>query len=382
MHDLRGSRPSTRRPTSRACSPTSRRGPSCGPAAAVVVVDDGSTDDTVAVVAAYDGPLPVEVLVQPASNQGPGRAFDRGFRARARALRRRRRPDRHARGRHDERPRRARARCSPRRRAGADIVLASRARRRRSSWASAAAAPRSRAPPSSSSAAAPASTRAPSRRSSASTARGSCAAATSAYGDALIRERGFACKAEILAKLDRARRPRRRGPGRRWTPRGARARASCGSCPTVARLRAPHGAPGRRPQGVGARMSAGRPSVGDRRRRPRSACRRATAWPQAGVAVTSTSATARSAASPGQTDLGGIPVDRYYHVVLPTDDRVRGLAEELGLGDRFRFRHTGVGFYHDGRADLDVLAARAADLPGPAAARPQRGSPRSSPAAS
>lgn len=50
----------------------------------------------------------------------------------------------------------------------------------------------------------------------------------------------------------------------------------------------------------------------------------------------------------GQTDLGGIPVDRYYHVVLPTDDLVIGLAEELGLGDRMRFRHTGVGFWHAG----------------------------------
>ncbi len=49
------------------------------------------------------------------------------------------------------------------------------------------------------------------------------------------------------------------------------------------------------------------------------------------------------------TPLDGIPVDRFYHVVLPTDDRVRGLAGELGLADRFRFRRTGVGFYHDGR---------------------------------
>jgi protoporphyrinogen oxidase len=49
-----------------------------------------------------------------------------------------------------------------------------------------------------------------------------------------------------------------------------------------------------------------------------------------------------------QTDLDGIPVDRFYHVVLPTDHRVRALADELGLGDRMRFRRTGVGFYHAG----------------------------------
>jgi protoporphyrinogen oxidase len=50
----------------------------------------------------------------------------------------------------------------------------------------------------------------------------------------------------------------------------------------------------------------------------------------------------------GSFDFDGHPVDRFYHVILPTDDRVRGLAEELGLGDRFRFRPTKVGFYGDG----------------------------------
>ncbi len=51
----------------------------------------------------------------------------------------------------------------------------------------------------------------------------------------------------------------------------------------------------------------------------------------------------------GSFPLGDLPVDRFYHVILPTDDRVIGLAEELGLGDRFRFRPTRVGFYGDGR---------------------------------
>ena len=51
----------------------------------------------------------------------------------------------------------------------------------------------------------------------------------------------------------------------------------------------------------------------------------------------------------GAFDFDGHRVDRFYHVILPTDHRVRGLAEELGLGDRFRFRPTGVGFYDDGR---------------------------------
>ncbi|HEX2506210.1 MAG TPA: FAD-dependent oxidoreductase [Gaiellaceae bacterium] len=51
----------------------------------------------------------------------------------------------------------------------------------------------------------------------------------------------------------------------------------------------------------------------------------------------------------GSFDFGGRPVDRFYHVVLPTDDRVLGLAEEVGLRERFRFRPTRVGFYGDGR---------------------------------
>lgn len=51
----------------------------------------------------------------------------------------------------------------------------------------------------------------------------------------------------------------------------------------------------------------------------------------------------------GSFDFDGRPADRFYHVVLPTDARVRGLAAELGLGDAFRFRPTRVGFYDEGR---------------------------------
>jgi dolichol-phosphate mannosyltransferase len=45
----------------------------------VILVDDGSADDTAAVAQAYDGPVPL-ILVRQIRNQGPGRAFDRGFR--------------------------------------------------------------------------------------------------------------------------------------------------------------------------------------------------------------------------------------------------------------------------------------------------------------
>jgi dolichol-phosphate mannosyltransferase len=45
----------------------------------VILVDDGSTDDTAAVAKAYDGPVPL-ILVRQIRNKGAGRAFDRGFR--------------------------------------------------------------------------------------------------------------------------------------------------------------------------------------------------------------------------------------------------------------------------------------------------------------
>jgi protoporphyrinogen oxidase len=67
----------------------------------------------------------------------------------------------------------------------------------------------------------------------------------------------------------------------------------------------------------------------------------------------------------GSVELAGSEVDRYYHVVLPTDDRVRGLAGELGLGDdRFRFRHTATGFYQAGRVTSMSSARELLTFPG------------------
>jgi dolichol-phosphate mannosyltransferase len=47
---------------------------------ALIVVDDGSADETAAVVSSYDGPLPVQ-LVRLEQNGGPGAAFRAGFHA-------------------------------------------------------------------------------------------------------------------------------------------------------------------------------------------------------------------------------------------------------------------------------------------------------------
>src|SRR4051794_36466086 len=49
----------------------------------------------------------------------------------------------------------------------------------------------------------------------------------------------------------------------------------------------------------------------------------------------------------GTAQLGGYEVARYYPAVTLTDDRVIGLAEQLGLP--IRWRPLGVGFFHDGR---------------------------------
>jgi protoporphyrinogen oxidase len=70
---------------------------------------------------------------------------------------------------------------------------------------------------------------------------------------------------------------------------------------------------------------------------------------QAGVAVSLYERAPDLGGLVGSFDFDGTAVDRFYHVVLPSDDRVVGLADELGLGDKWRFQPTKVGFYGDGR---------------------------------
>ena len=67
-----------------------------------------------------------------------------------------------------------------------------------------------------------------------------------------------------------------------------------------------------------------------------------------GVPVTVYEESDRVGGLAGTSPLGGVEVDRYYHALTLTDQRVIDLATELGLGDSIRWRPLGVGFYHDG----------------------------------
>jgi protoporphyrinogen oxidase len=44
----------------------------------------------------------------------------------------------------------------------------------------------------------------------------------------------------------------------------------------------------------------------------------------------------------------GIPVDRFYHAILPSDDQLWQLCHDLAIDDQFRFRQTKNAFYLDG----------------------------------
>jgi dolichol-phosphate mannosyltransferase len=165
----------------------------------VIIVDDGSADGTTEVARSHGGPVPIEVI-RFTSNQGPGRAFDIGFR---RAL--------------ELAPQDglivtleadstsdldAVEEMLATARSGADVVLAShhdggelvnvRAHRRFLSRAAAYAIRR---------------TAGLDARTVSSFFRvyraAALRAAYQAHGEELIREAGFACKAELLIKLDR-----------------------------------------------------------------------------------------------------------------------------------------------------------------------------------
>jgi len=49
------------------------------------------------------------------------------------------------------------------------------------------------------------------------------------------------------------------------------------------------------------------------------------------------------------TTLGGVPCDRFYHCVVPTDADLLWLLEDLGVSDLVSWRRTRTGFLHRGR---------------------------------
>jgi protoporphyrinogen oxidase len=51
----------------------------------------------------------------------------------------------------------------------------------------------------------------------------------------------------------------------------------------------------------------------------------------------------------GSMDFEGHRVDRFYHVVVPSDARMIALADELGLAAELHFTPVGVGFFVDGQ---------------------------------
>ena len=306
----------------------------------VFIVDDGSSDETPDLVGGYSGALPVE-LVRLEQNQGPGAAFRTGFGRALEAL-----PEEgfvvtlEADTTSDLaalRPMLAEAS------AGAELVLASwtmvNVSRRRQVLSAGAAYVFRRA-------------------------LGIEAHTVSSFFRVY--------RASVLRALVRA---LRRGPdARAWLRlqgRAAREHRAFGGEDRRGSGRPRQRSPGRQEQDAGlqdhrrllphARPSAararGRAGGGDRVSRPSvgivgggilgmtAAYRLA----KAGVHVALFERASDLGGLVGSFDFAGRKVDRFYHVILPSDDRVIGLAEELGLGDRFRFRPTKVGFFDGGR---------------------------------
>lgn len=69
---------------------------------------------------------------------------------------------------------------------------------------------------------------------------------------------------------------------------------------------------------------------------------------QAGAAVTVLERSPGVGGLAASMDFGGHTVDRFYHVIVPSDERMIGLAEEVGLGDQLRFSPVGAGFLVNG----------------------------------
>jgi protoporphyrinogen oxidase len=68
---------------------------------------------------------------------------------------------------------------------------------------------------------------------------------------------------------------------------------------------------------------------------------------QAGARVTLLERGSSLGGLAGAIDLNGHRIDRFYHVIVPSDERMLALAEEVGLTDEISFHPVGVGFWAD-----------------------------------
>src|SRR3954449_13196751 len=48
-------------------------------------------------------------------------------------------------------------------------------------------------------------------------------------------------------------------------------------------------------------------------------------------------------------DFDGLSIERFYHFVCKSDAATFALLDELGLGDRMRWRTTSMGYFIDGK---------------------------------
>jgi protoporphyrinogen oxidase len=70
---------------------------------------------------------------------------------------------------------------------------------------------------------------------------------------------------------------------------------------------------------------------------------------QAGAQVTLLERGSSLGGLAGAFDFNGHRVDRFYHVIVPSDERMLAMVDELGLRDQLSFSPVGVGFFSKGR---------------------------------
>ena len=58
--------------------------------------------------------------------------------------------------------------------------------------------------------------------------------------------------------------------------------------------------------------------------------------------------TPRPAAWPRISTSAGLSIERFYHFVCKADAPTFALMQELGIGDKMRWRETSMGYYVDG----------------------------------